>query len=149
MKILTFFLAMALLKILSPPESIAVIVNIENPVTDLTIGEVRSHWMQRPKKRWGTLNKLIKPVDLKDKCDAKKMFYGSLIKMPVEAVESYFSTRQYQSGENPPIKMKNDAEVIEFVANEVGAIGYVLASSLSSKELSKVKVVLSVSIPTN
>jgi ABC-type phosphate transport system substrate-binding protein len=124
-------------------ETIVIIVHAQNPISSLTIGEVRSYWMRRPKKRWELLNKSIKPVDLKNKCEAKSTFYSHLIKMSEEAVESYFLTRQYQAGEIPPVKLGNDAEVIEYVSNEPGAIGYILSSSVTSKDQGKIKVVLS------
>jgi hypothetical protein len=100
--------------------------------------------MRRPKKRWEGIDKVIKPVDRKDKCGEKNIFYASLIKMTEDAVESYFQARQYQDGEKPPEKFMSEKEIIDYVGDEPGAIGYVRVAALTPKALEKVKVVYTV-----
>ena len=47
------------------------------------------------------------------------------------------------NAEMPPIVFNNDAEIIEYVANNIGAIGYVNMNSLNSEDKLKVKIVFS------
>jgi hypothetical protein len=57
-------------------------------------------------------------------------------------VETFFSARQYESGEKPQDKLASDADIIDFVSEEAGAIGFVSTTSLSADAKAKVKVVL-------
>lgn len=62
--------------------------------------------------------------------------------MSANDVETYFNQKQYESGEKPQDKFASDASMIDFVAEEAGAIGFVNTSSLTAEAKSKVKVVL-------
>lgn len=121
---------------------IAIIVNNENPVSKLTTGEVKLYWLRKIKKRWPELNKNIKPVDRKTKNAEQDAFYSKILGMSVADVETYFNARQYESGEKPQDKFSTDSDIIAFVAEEAGAIGFVNVSSLSDSDKAKVKVVL-------
>jgi ABC-type phosphate transport system substrate-binding protein len=144
MKILVVFLFVLTTGFMTPQpeESISVIVNAQNTVSTLSVPEVRAYWMRRPKKRWEGIDKTIKPVDRKDKCVEKTQFYSKILKMTEDAVDSYFTARQYSNGENAPEKLKSNAEIIDYVQREIGAIGFVKSSSLTPQELQGVKVVL-------
>jgi len=123
---------------------IAVIVNPTNPENKLSIGEVKLIWLRKIKRRWTTLNKNILPVDRKQKCAEQEIFYSKVLGMKENDVESYFSNRQYQNAEKPQDKFGSDAEVIDFVAKEPGAIGFVNENSLKGDAKSKVTVVITV-----
>lgn len=144
MKILLIGLLLFLKPWCSPPgDPVVVIVNVENKVSDLSLTEVRMYWMRRPKKRWEEIDKLIKPVDLKGQSDTKSSFYSKVLKMEKDIVESYFTARQYQNGEKSPDLFSTDKEIINFIGNEIGAIGYVKRSSLDAQSFEKVKIVFS------
>lgn len=121
---------------------IAIIVNKENPINDLTISEVKLYWLRKIKKRWPELNKNIKPADRKSKCPEQDTFYGKVLNMAASDVETYFIQKQYDSAEKPQDKFASDAAMIEFVASEPGAIGYVSKSAAATAE--GIKVVLTV-----
>jgi hypothetical protein len=122
---------------------IAVIVNASNPANKMGTEFVKNYWLRRFVKRWKETNKGILPADRKIKGPEQDLFYTHVLGLPAAAVESYLAARQYQSGDNPPQKFATDAEMIAFVASEVGAIGYVNASSISVGDQS-VKVVLQI-----
>jgi ABC-type phosphate transport system substrate-binding protein len=126
-------------------EPIAIIVNAQNTIGNLNMTEVRIYWMRRPKKRWEGIDMAVKPVDMKNKCAEKTIFYSNLIKMTEDAVESYFTARQYQNGERPLVKVENENEMIDYVGKEVGAIGYVRVAALTPQALEKVKVIYTLS----
>lgn len=121
---------------------VAIIVNQENPVDQLTAGEVKLYWLRKIKKRWPVLNKNIKPVDRKTKTPGQDAFYSKVLGMSAGDVETYFNAKQYESGEKPQDKFGSDEAIIEFVGQEAGAIGFVSASSLTAEAKAKVKVVL-------
>lgn len=141
-----FILAALLFMMLSAfspagPE-LAIIVNKENPVDKLTSGEVKLYWLRKIKKRWPELNKNIKPVDRKTKNADQDAFYAKVLGMSAGDVETYFNAKQYESGEKPQDKFTSDTAIIDFIAEEAGAIGFVNMSSLTAEAKAKVKVVL-------
>lgn len=121
---------------------IAIIINKENPVEKLTAGEAKLYWLRKIKKRWPELNKNIKPVDRKTKNAEQDAFYSKVLGMSAADVETYFNAKQYESGEKPQDKFASDAEIINFIGEEAGAIGFVNAASLTAEAKAKVKVVL-------
>jgi len=124
------------------PTEIAVIVNKENTISKLSSGEVKLYWLRKIKKRWPDLNKNIKPADRKSKCAEQDAFYSKVLSMSASDVETYFTQKQYESAEKPQDKFASDADIINFVSEEAGAIGFVNAASLTAEAKTKVKVVL-------
>jgi ABC-type phosphate transport system substrate-binding protein len=125
-----------------PAEAFAVIVNQENPIKTLTTSEVKLYFLRKLKKRWTEINKNIRPVDRKAACPERDAFYSMVLDMTATDVEKYFTNKQLQNAERPPDKFSSDAEVINFVSTEAGAIGYVNLKSLSAEAREKVHVVL-------
>lgn len=123
---------------------IAIIINAENPSDKMGAEFVRNYWLRRFVKRWKETNKSILPVDRKDKCDEQELFYNKVLGLPSSAVEAYLAARQYQNNDAPPKKLATDAEIINYVGHEPGAIGYVNASSVKEGDKS-IKVILLVS----
>ena len=121
---------------------IAIIVNKENTVDELSLGEAKLYWLRKIKKRWPGINKNIKPADRKTLCSEQDTFYGSVLGMSAGDVETYFTQKQYENAEKPQDKFPSDASIIDFVASEPGAIGFVNLASLTDAAKSKVKVVL-------
>lgn len=126
----------------APATEIAIIVNKENTIDKLTVGEVKLYWLRKIKKRWPDLNKNIKPVDRKTSNPEQDAFYGKVLGMSATDVETYFSQRQYEAAEKPQDKFNSDSAIIDFVAEEAGAIGFVNSASLTAEAKAKVKVVL-------
>jgi ABC-type phosphate transport system substrate-binding protein len=121
---------------------IAVIVNKENTFEKLTAGEVKLYWLRKIKKRWPDLNKNIKPVDRKGANPEQDVFYSKVLGMSAADVETFFTQKQYESGEKPQDKFASDAAIIDFVGEEPGAIGFVNTASLTATAKEKVKIVL-------
>ncbi len=121
--------------------NLAVIVNKDNPVATLSAAEVKLYWLRKVKKRWPEINKNIKPADYKVKNATQETFYATILKMSASDVETYFTQKQYESAEKPQDKLSSSSAMVDFVAGEPGAIGYVDASTLSADDKNKVKVV--------
>ncbi|MEI9922151.1 MAG: hypothetical protein WDO14_25635 [Bacteroidota bacterium] len=126
----------------APSAEIAIIVNKENTIDKLTVGEAKLYWLRKIKKRWPDINKNIKPVDRKGGNPEQDAFYAKVLGMSATDVETYFSQRQYEAAEKPQDKFSSDSAIIDFVSEETGAIGFVNSSSLTAEAKSKVKVVL-------
>lgn len=124
---------------------ILIIVNKENTVGNLSASEVKLYWLRKIKKRWPEINKNIRPADYKSKNSAQTIFYSKVLGMSSTDVETYFTQKQYESAEKPQDKFSSESELINFVANEIGAIGFVSAGSLSASDREKVTVICTVS----
>lgn len=118
----------------------AVIVNSQNPISTLGTGDVKMYFLRKLKNRWPGINKNIKPVTRKSKCAERDAFYSAILKMADAEVDNYFSERQFQNAEKQPDRFASDAEIIEFVGQEIGGIGFVSSKSLGSSP--SVKVIL-------
>ncbi|MBS1554662.1 MAG: hypothetical protein JSU09_07030 [Bacteroidetes bacterium] len=143
-----FFIAFAI-SIAAPLQSIekpgvelAIIVNKDNTLDKLSITEARLYWMRRgAQKNWASLKTIVLPVDRKGASMEKAMFYKLVVKLSESETDSYFAAKQYQSAENPPVKFASDREIIQYVADNKAAIGYVNIASLKEEDRSQVKVV--------
>jgi len=140
--ILMALLCLMLTAFAPAPTEIAVIVNKENTIDKLSSGEVKLYWLRKIKKRWPDMNKNIKPADRKSKCSEQDAFYSKVLSMSASDVETYFTQKQYESAEKPQDKFASDSDMISFIAEEAGAIGFVNVSSLTAEAKAKVKVVL-------
>lgn len=113
--------------------SIVIIVNKENPTSDLTVSQAKLYWLRRTKKRWPEINKNIRPVDRKKDCPEQQIFYKKVIAMKALDIDNYFLQRQYESSESPQEKFANDNAILEYVAAQDGAIGYINSATDISK----------------
>lgn len=121
---------------------VVVIVNGSNPTEKLFPTEVRNYWMRRGTfKSWSSLKTTVLPVDRKGKSPEKATFYSKIVALNEADVEAYFAAKQYQNAETPPVKFASDKDIISYVAENRGAIGFVNASSLTDETMPKVKVV--------
>jgi ABC-type phosphate transport system substrate-binding protein len=137
----SFFLSFAPAR--PPKVEVAIIINAGNPVTKMGADFVKNYWLRRFVKRWKETNKGILPVDYKGKSPEQDLFYKAVLGLPPNAVETYLTARQYQSGENPPEKLANDADVISYVGREIGAIGYVNPASIYEND-KNIKIILTI-----
>lgn len=123
---------------------LAIIVHKDNPIEKLSITEVRLYWMKRgTQKSWPGLKTTVLPVDRKGNIAEKSLFYKLVVKLSEAEVDSYFAAKQYQNSESPPVKLNSDKEVIQYVAENKGAIGFVKTASLTDELRSQVKLVTS------
>jgi ABC-type phosphate transport system substrate-binding protein len=119
-----------------------VIVNKGNPIAALTLGQAKLYFTRKLKSRWPDINKSIRPITRKAACAERDAFYATVLKMTDTQVETYFAEREFQNAEKKPEKLGSDAEVISFIEQEAGGIGYIKASSATADVRARVKVVL-------
>lgn len=120
---------------------ICVIVNAENPVAPMSADEAKLYYLRKIKKRWPVINKNILPADRANTCPERVAFYDKVLKMDAASIDKYFSQREYENAEPNRKLFKNDAEMVQYVADNPGAIGFV---SEASSKAAGVKVILTV-----
>ncbi|MEZ4272685.1 MAG: hypothetical protein R3C68_15015 [Myxococcota bacterium] len=68
---------------------------------------------------------LVYPVDLHADSDIRKRFTDDVMERSVSAVLSHWQQAIFSGRAVPPLELKSDAEIVRYVINTKGAIGYV------------------------
>jgi ABC-type phosphate transport system substrate-binding protein len=119
-----------------------VVVNAQNPETQIGIEQLASLFLKDMSK-WSRGTAVL-PVDQPLSSPTRAAFSRDVFGQPVLVIEGYWR-QQITSGrkEPPPIKT-SDKAVVDYVAANVGAVGYVAAATTLP---AKVKV-LAVTVPS-
>jgi ABC-type phosphate transport system substrate-binding protein len=104
-----------------------VIVNAGNPVASLP-KTVVSNFLLKRAKTWGD-GERSKPVDLQVTSPTRESFSRAVHGQSAAAIEEFWQRQIYSGRDVPPPRKASEAEVMEFVARNPGAIGYVAAGS--------------------
>lgn len=99
---------------------LVVIANRDSGVESLTRDAVVNIFMGRYQKLPSGVTAL--PVDL---AGDKAAFYKSLLDKELPEVQSYWARLVFSGQGSPPRQMEKSEEVIDVVANNKGAVGYV------------------------
>ena len=108
-------------------EGFKVIVNSENPVSSLTVKEVSNLFLKKT-SRWSNGVKVL-PADMAVSNKLREQFSKAIHGRKVSAIKAYWQ-KQIFSGRNvPPIEKKTERDVLRFVNENPGAIGYISVST--------------------
>lgn len=122
-------------------QTVAIIVNTQNPVEQMSQIEVKLYYMRKIKQTWPGLGSVIIPVGYRPDSPFKQAFLSQIMKMSNSALDSYFKQREFANAETIPDQLMSEAEVIDYVSKNTGAIGYVSIAALDGAK-NKVKSVL-------
>ena len=119
---------MLLVLLLSPAaiaqeEPFRVIVHPENPAGSVE-KEFLSDVFLRKTTRWPD-GEAVRAVDLRADSPVRRKFSQSIVGRPVAAVKSYWQQNIFSGRDVPPPEVGGDAEVLKFVREHRGAVGYV------------------------
>lgn len=126
---------MMMLVIASPGQSYRVIVNKNNSITSINKSEL-SDIFYKKSSEFSNGSK-VTPVDQKASSAVRKSFTSEVHGKSVTAIKSFWQQSVFQGKSTPPIEKSQDEAVVEYVANNPGAIGYVS----SSADVSSVKTI--------
>ena len=108
-----------------------VVVNAQNPVSALPASEVSRIFMGRA-TRWPT-GELIEPVDQTDGSAVRERFVSDIHHRDGAALSSYWQQQIFAGKDVPPPAMATDAEILAYVRQHPGAIGYIAAETPSDR----------------
>lgn len=100
-----------------------VIVHPENPTRSMDYLEVSEMFLTKT-KRWDD-RMVVSPVDLKAGSPVRDSFSREIHQKSVTSVESFLHQQIFSGRAKPPLVVGSDAEVVDFVSKNPGAIGYV------------------------
>lgn len=126
---LGFALALGLQPGAGAQESVGfrVIVHAGNPTAELSRPTAGNYFLKK-QIRWPD-GSSVEPVDQLPRATIRQAFSKAVLRRDVGTVLRYWQ-RQIFSGVNvPPPELASDAEVVAFVANRRGAIGYVSSNA--------------------
>ncbi len=104
-----------------------VVVNPSNPVTTLSRTEA-SRLFLRSSTQWPS-GEHVKPVDLAKGSAVRAAFTKEILGRSPGALEQYWTQAVFSGRAVPPPEKRTDAEVVAYVRETPGAIGYVSAGA--------------------
>ena len=110
--------------------SYKVIVNKENPVSELTKDKVSKLLLKKITK-WDN-GKKVQPVDLSAKSDIRERFTEEIHGKSIAAIKAYWQKKIFSGKGIPPAEKRSDKEVIAYVKAKPDGIGYVSLNTNTS-----------------
>ncbi|MEM6792499.1 MAG: hypothetical protein AAF725_00830 [Acidobacteriota bacterium] len=105
-----------------------VIVHPDNPSLYLKRSQA-SLLLLKKKSRWPDWNLQAEPVDLGSDSDVRKALSREIHRKSVSTIKNYWQKQIFSGRNTPPPELKTDSEVVAWVSQRPGAIGYVSAST--------------------
>jgi ABC-type phosphate transport system substrate-binding protein len=110
------------------PPAYVVIVHPSNKATRLEKKTIADVFLKK-RTRWSAAGRTILPVDLTKKSAIRKRFSEEVLGRNLSAVRTYWNQLVFSGRGVPPPEVDSDADVIAYVLEHPGAIGYVSASA--------------------
>ncbi len=117
--------------------SYKVIVNKTNSIEEIDQSDLSDMFLKNLTK-WPDKKK-ITPVDLNSESKTRASFSKSVHNKSFNAIKAYWQKKIFTGKGVPPVEKNSDAEVIAFVKENEGAIGYI-SSDASSSGVKVIKV---------
>jgi len=130
------FLATALESV-EAAEKYQVVVHWTNPVSALKMDVVAAIFMKKA-VRWADGHEVM-PVDQSLQSPVREVFTREVLGESVLGVQSYWQ-QQMKAGRRPPLAKANDDEVVAYVGQNPGAIGYVSAHAKLKSSVKPLKL---------
>ncbi len=115
-----------------------IIVNASNPVSSMTKSQVSNLFLKKVVE-WEDGLKVI-PVDLVERLSVREKFTHEIHGREITAVNAYWMKQKFSGRNWPPLEKASYEEVLKYVKENIGAIGYIPEST--QIEGNEVKVVL-------
>ena len=110
----------------SPPAYV-VIVHPTNPTTNVSRRFLADAFLKKT-TRWDN-GETIRPVDQAPDTSVRRRFSDEVLKRSVAAVRNYWQQIIFAGRGVPPPELNGDEEVIKYVTEHDGAVGYVSGSN--------------------
>jgi len=123
-----------------PPSAYTVVVNSANPTASITAERLAAIFLKDvPNWADGTA---AMPVDQSAVATARESFSQDVFGQSSIVIQSYWVHEMRAGRKSPPTVVKSDDEVLAFVAENAGAVGYVAAGTRLRGKVKVLKVVV-------
>ena len=112
---------------LASAADLVVIVNPANRVSSLSRAEVQRYFLKQATV-WPS-GEGVKPVDLPKSSPLRATFASEVLGKSLPALDQFWTHSIYSGRAVPPTERRSEREILEFVRENPGAIGYVSAGA--------------------
>jgi ABC-type phosphate transport system substrate-binding protein len=116
----------------SPPAYV-VIVDPANPTTSVPRRFLADAFLKKT-TRWDN-GETIRPVDQPPDSSVRRRFSDEVLKRSVAAVRNYWQQIIFAGRGVPPPELDSDEEVVKYVTDHAGAVGYVSGSNTGGAKI--------------
>lgn len=110
------------------PDDLLLVTNAQSGVETISKNDLINLYMGRYRQLPGGVRAL--PVDLEG---IKEQFYRLLLDKNLSEINSYWARLVFSGRATPPLQLFSTADVVEFIANNKGAIGYLYRKDVDSR----------------
>lgn len=125
--ILAAVVLMTVGEVVAAKPEFVVVINESNPISSVNTEQLARCFMKEL-STWSTGDPVV-PVDQVASSPVREAFSKAIHGRDVAAVKSFWQRQIFSGSGVPPAELATDAEVLEFVRANPGAIGYVAAST--------------------
>lgn len=111
-------------------DDIVIIVSPDNRVTKIADTDLKMIYLGE-KKQWEDGRAII-TVDLEENNSIRERFVNIFLSRSVASLKYYWIQQIFTGRGVPPLELKNERQIIEYVASHPGSIGYIEAHNLDS-----------------
>jgi ABC-type phosphate transport system substrate-binding protein len=122
-----------------------VVVNAANPLRELPAKDVQRIFYKNT-TRWEGWQEdgrevPVTPVDRERGAEVRKLFSQAIFKKSASAIESYWQRQIFSGDDIPPEKLATEADVLDFVRRDRGAIGYVSRDAVLAGGVKELRII--------
>ncbi|MEO6773343.1 MAG: hypothetical protein ABI467_09990 [Kofleriaceae bacterium] len=108
-------------------ERFIVIVHPDNPVTEVDRDFLRDAFLKKATD-WSH-GETIHPIDLSNRFGVREVFTREIVRKTPSQLRSYWDQQIFSGKGTPPVEADSLREMIEYVAANAGAVGYLPAGT--------------------
>ena len=112
------------------PVAFKVLVNPANTVSTLPAQGLADVFLKKTSQWPG--GERVQPVDLPHGSATRDAFSHSVLGRSASAVAAYWQQQIFSGRSVPPLEVESDAEVVKYVREHAGAVGYVSADAVTT-----------------
>ena len=101
-----------------------VLVHASNPIKQLSKQDLSQLFLKKV-KQWKDSNEAVLPVDLVDNSPVRQKFSERIHGREVASIKAYWQKQIFSGRGVPPEEKKTEEEVLKYVAENSGAVGYI------------------------
>ncbi|MDY0091295.1 MAG: hypothetical protein RBT80_01175 [Candidatus Vecturithrix sp.] len=119
------------------PVSFKLVVHVSNPVSELTKIEISNLFLKKVNK-WKESGESVLPVDLVEDSPIRVQFSESIHGRKIASIKAYWQKQIFSGRGVPPEEKKSEDEVLKYISENPGAIGYVAEPTAIDHDILKV-----------
>ena len=115
------------------------IVNAQNPISAMAKDQIEITFLKKATS-WENGLKTA-PIDLPYSSPIRQFFSRVVLGKDISAVKAFWQIQIFSGRDVPPLQKKTEEEIIQYVENNQGAIGYVPAKTrINNRGVKEIKI---------